>query len=159
MLYEVITKDKLKAQFGGGINNYWGQHWGDVIWVKNYVGDIYPITEYYRSDISKMDANIYLKANYDLNEKFNIYGDLQYRYVNYKLNGTNDEWDTSINDMQILNVNKTFSFFNPKFGAFYSPDKLNDVFASFAIANREPTRTNYTDGTPGLWPKPETLYT
>ncbi len=152
------TKDNLKAQFGGGVNDYQGQHWGDVIWVKNYIGDVYPITEYYRSDVSKLDANIYLKANYDLTDKFNIYGDLQYRYVNYKLNGTNDEWDYAINDMQILDVNKTFNFFNPKLGAFYRPDKRNDIFASFAIANREPTRTNYTDGSASTWPTSERLY-
>ena len=151
-------KDKLLAQFGGGVNNYWGNQWGDVIWVKNYLGNILPITEYYRSNVNKFDANFYLKANYEIIPKFNVYADLQYRKVNYHLQGSNDTWDEAIGAMQILYIDKKFDFFNPKVGLFYRPDLNNNLFASFAVANREPTRSNYTDGTPGIWPTNETLY-
>ncbi len=151
-------KDKLTAWLGGALNCYWGQHWGDVIWVKNYIGDVLPITEYYRSNVTKWDGNIYLKGNYEVSSNFNIYADLQYRRVNYKLLGTNDQWDYTTDAMQILNVDKKFNFFNPKIGAFYSPDNNSDLFISFAIANREPTRTNYTDGSSNTWPTSERLY-
>ncbi len=151
-------KDKLSAQLGGAANNYWGNHFGDVIWVKNYVGSILPVTEYYRSKVTKFDANIYLKANYEINSKLNVYGDLQYRRVNYNMNGTNDQWVDDATGMQELAVDKVFDFFNPKVGIFYRPNKEIDLFLSFAVANREPTRTNYTDGTPGIWPTNETLY-
>lgn len=151
-------KDKLTAQLGGAMNCYSGEHWGDAIWVKNYLGDILPITEYYRSSVTKWDVNIYLKANYEILPKLNVYGDLQYRRVSYKLQGTNDEWDDAISAMQILDVDKKFNFLNPKLGAFYRPNDNSDVFASFAIANREPTRTNYTDGTAATAPTNETLY-
>jgi len=151
-------KDKLTAQLGGALNNYWGKHWGEVIWVKNYVGDLLPNLEYYRSNVSKLDGNIYLKVNYELTSKLNVYADLQYRKVNYKLQGSNDQWDDAIGAMQVLNVDKHFNFFNPKAGIFYRPNENNDLFASFAIANREPTRTNYTDGNNSTWPEPETLY-
>jgi len=151
-------KNKLSAQLGGAINRYWGNHFGNVIWVKNYVGDVLPNTEYYRSKVNKWDATVYLKANYELFPKFNIYADIQYRKVTYSLKGSNDQWDDVIGAMQILNVNKKFDFFNPKAGAFYRPDANNELFASFAIANREPTRTNYTDGTAETWPTNETLY-
>jgi len=43
-------------------------------------------------------------------------------------------------------------------GAYYRPNINNDLYASLAIANREPTRTNYTDGTSDTWPSSETLY-
>jgi len=151
-------KDKLSAQLGGALNNYWGKHWGDVIWVKNYIGDILPITEYYRSKVNKLDGNIYFKANYEISPKVNIYADLQYRLVTYRLQGRNDNWDNAIGGMQILDVDKKFHFFNPKAGIFYRPNLNNDLFASFAIANREPTRTNYTDGSKSTWPTYETLY-
>jgi len=151
-------KNKLTAQLGGALNGYWGKHWGDVIWVKNYIGDILPVTEYYRSKVTKWDGNIYLKANYELAAKLNVYADLQYRSVSYRLQGTNDEWDDALGAMQILNVDKHFNFFNPKVGAYYRPNINNDLYASLAIANREPTRTNYTDGTSDTWPSSETLY-
>jgi len=151
-------KEKLYTQLGGALNNYWGKHWGEVIWVKNYIGDLLPNYEYYRSNVSKLDGNVYLKANYELTSKLNIYTDLQYRRVNYKLQGTNDQWDDANKAMQLLSVNKYFDFFNPKAGLFYRPNDNNDLFASFAIANREPTRTNYTDGNASTWPEPEKLY-
>lgn len=152
------TKSKLSAQLGGAVNRYWGEHHGDVIWVKNYVGSILPITQYYSSDVNKWDGNIYLKANYELTSTLNVYADMQYRYVNYSLNGTNDEWDKATGAMQKLDVAKQFNFFNPKAGVFYRPNVNNDVFASFAVAHREPTRTNYTDGSVETWPTSETLY-
>jgi iron complex outermembrane receptor protein len=151
-------KNKLTAQLGGAANYYWGDHFGDVVWVKNYVGDILPITEYYHSKVSKLDANIYLKANYELTSKFNVNIDLQYRRVNYTLSGQNDQWNDAIGAMQILDVDKHFNFFNPKVGAYYRPNINNDWYASLAIANREPTRTNYTDATSDTWPTSETLY-
>jgi iron complex outermembrane recepter protein len=151
-------KNKLNAQFGGTLNSYRGKHWGEVIWVKNYIGNLLPNSEYYRSKVTKWDGNIYLKANYELLPKLNIYADLQYRKVTYRLQGTNDQWDNSIGAMQVLNVDKKFDFFNPKAGLFYQPNKNNDLFASIAIAHREPTRTNYTNGSASTWPKPETLY-
>jgi len=152
------TKSKLSTQLGGAINRYWGEHHGDVIWVKNYIGPILPITQYYSSNVNKWDGNIYLKANYELTSKLNVYADLQYRYVNYSLNGTNDQWDDATGAMQKLDVAKQFNFFNPKAGVFYRPDANNDVFASFAVAHREPTRTNYTDASATTWPTSETLY-
>jgi len=151
-------KDKLTAQLGGAGNYYWGDHFGDVIWVKNYIGEILPITEYYRSKVTKLDANIYLKANYELTSKFKVNVDLQYRKVDYTLSGQNDQWDDATGALQILDVNKHFNFFNPKVGAYYRPNAGNDWYASLAIANREPTRTNYTDGTPATAPTNETLY-
>jgi len=152
------TKSKLSAQLGGAVNRYWGEHHGDVTWVKNYIGSILPITQYYSSNVNKWDGNIYLKANYELTSKLNVYADLQYRYVNYSLNGTNDKWDDATGAMQKLDVAKQFHFFNPKAGVFYRPNANNDVFASFAVAHREPTRTNYTDGSATTWPTSETLY-
>lgn len=152
------TKEKLSAQLGGGINRYWGSHWGNVIWVKNYIGNILPDLEYYRSTVSKWDGNIYLKANYELLPKVNVYGDLQYRRVTYALNGTNDKWESSMNGMQPLDLDKQFNFFNPKAGLFYRPDSRNELFASFALAHREPTRTNYTNAGSSEKPTSEALY-
>ncbi|MDR3651964.1 MAG: TonB-dependent receptor [Paludibacter sp.] len=151
-------KDKLTAQVGGAANYYWGDHFGDVVWVKNYIGNILPVTEYYRSKVAKFDANIYLKANYALTPKLNVNVDLQYRKVDYTLSGQNDQWNDAIGAMQILDINKHFNFFNPKAGVYYRPNDRNDLYASMAIANREPTRTNYTDGTPDTAPTNETLY-
>jgi iron complex outermembrane recepter protein len=145
----------FNAQLGGAANQYWGEQFGDVISVQKDSAKLIPITEYYRNKVNKKDVNIYLKASYDLSSTLNLSGDIQYRNVQYNLHGTHFAWDDAINGMQILNVDKTFNFFNPKAGLFYHPNLENDLYASFAIANREPTRTNFTAST---LPTPETLY-
>jgi iron complex outermembrane receptor protein len=60
--------------------------------------------------------------------------------------------------MQLLDLDKKFNFFNPKAGLFYRPDNRNEFFASFALAHREPTRTNYTNAGSSEKPTSEALY-
>ncbi|WP_321334718.1 TonB-dependent receptor [uncultured Bacteroides sp.] len=152
------NKNRLSASMGGGLNEYDGDHFGKVIWVKNYVGSLSPEQEYYRSNAKKIDGNIYAKANYDLGSGINIYGDLQYRYINYKINGANDNWDWNTGAMQNLDINDNFNFFNPKAGVNWQLNKNSRLYASFSVAQKEPTRNNYTDGKADQYPKAEKLF-
>lgn len=138
---------KWDLSFGGGINRYDGNHWGVVRWIKDYTNDpaFSPNHEYYRSKGEKIDGNIYLKSNYHLSNNLNLYGDLQYRFIDYSINGKNDKWDKRINEMQDLKVDKQFKFFNPKAGVFYQINQYSNVYGSVAVAHREPNRNNYTD--------------
>ena len=151
---------KLDASLGGGANYYYCDHFGQVMWVKNYSGDInfQPEQEYYQNDGKKTDANIYIRANYSLSSKLSVFADMQYRYINYRVEGKNDKWDWNTSDMQALDIDENFNFFNPKAGLFYKINRNNEVFASFAIANREPNRKNYTDSEQNSMPVSERLY-
>ncbi len=152
-------KNQWDVSLGGGANYYEGNHFGRVTWIKNYAGDtsFYPEHEYYRSKAKKADANLFLKANYQLNTQWNVYADLQYRYIDYKIEGQNDVWDWQTGAMQQLDIHEKFNFFNPKAGILYQINASNNLFASFAVAHREPNRNNYTDANPGKMPKPEQL--
>ena len=150
--------EKLDASLGGALNYYDGWHFGRVIWVKNYIGELLPDHEYYRNKAKKTDGNLYLKANYNLVAGLNAYADLQYRYINYKIHGDNDKYDYNTDGLQKLAVNDHFNFFNPKAGLNWDIDSNNRVYASFSIAQKEPTRNNYTDGNADEYPKAEKLY-
>ena len=50
------------------------------------------------------------------------------------------------------------NFFNPKFGFFHIINKHQTIYASFAVANREPNRDDYVESTPNSRPLHETLY-
>lgn len=141
------TKNKVSVSWGGGANYYTGDHFGQLQWVKNYAGDatFIPGQEYYRSVGEKTDANTYVKANYLLTNKLNLYGDLQYRYIHYKTYGSIDRWDWINSQMQVLDIDEHFNFFNPKAGLFYTFDVENVAYASVAIGHREPSRGNYKD--------------
>ncbi|MBC7749839.1 MAG: TonB-dependent receptor plug domain-containing protein, partial [Methylotenera sp.] len=78
--------ENLDVIFGGGWNKYEGDHFGKVIWARNAsqseLGD-----RYYDDYANKTDGNIFAKANYQITEQLSLFGDLQYRSVNYKANG------------------------------------------------------------------------
>jgi iron complex outermembrane receptor protein len=152
--------NRLTASLGGGINGYSNDHFGKVVWVKNYIGTLDPDHEYYRNKGEKTDGNIYAKANYRLVEGLSAYVDLQYRHINYKINGENDKWDwtASPEHLQTLAINEQFDFFNPKAGLFWQIDKHQTAYASFAVAQKEPTRNNYTDGLFTELPRAEKMY-
>jgi len=152
-------KNKLNLSLGGGGNYYDGNHYGDVIWVKNYAGDpaFVPSQEYYRSKGKKLDVNIYLKGNYSLTKNLNIYGDLQVRRIDYSILGKNNVWDWLAGEMQYLNVHDIFNFFNPKAGIYYQFTPKNVLYGSVAVAHREPNWDNYTDAGTNEVPRPERL--
>jgi len=153
------NKNKLNLSLGGGGNYYDGNHYGDVIWVKNYAGDpaFVPSQEYYRSKGKKSDVNLYLKGNYSLAKGLNIYGDLQVRHIDYSIRGQNDVWDWTAGRMQDLDVHDIFNFFNPKAGLYYRLNPRSVLYGSVAVAHREPNWDNYTDAGTNEVPRPERL--
>ena len=140
--------EKLNASFGGALNRYSNDHYGKVLWVKNYTEQLAPDHEYYRNNGGKTDGNVYLKANYQLTGGLSAYADLQYRYIHYTIDGDNDKWDFTATPphLQRLDVRENFSFFNPKAGLFWQINPNHSAYASFSVAQKEPTRNNYTDG-------------
>ena len=125
---------KVDFIFGGAYNQYKGKHFGEVIWARyastSELGDHY--YDYYGN---KNDGTIFAKINYQLSNKFSLFGDLQYRNVTYKADGIGDN-----------PVNDSFNFFNPKAGLNYSINTKNILYISYARANREPNRTDYEGG-------------
>ena len=131
----------LQAILGGGWNQYDGDHFGLVKWVKAPQKVFYPGYEYYRNNAKKTDGNIYAKFNYELYHGLNAYLDLQYRHIDYKIQNPNDWYIENRNYDYV--INDKFDFFNPKAGFNYQIDSHNKVYASFAISHKEPVRNNY----------------
>ena len=150
--------NRLNASLGGGLNHYDGHHFGRVLWVKNYQGEVSPDHEYYRNKGTKTDGNIYLKADYGLTDKLNVYADMQYRHIDYRIKGTNDKWNSLTDEgLQQLDIDERFDFFNPKVGISWQINRNSRLFGSFSVAHKEPTRNNYTDGKLFDHPKSERL--
>jgi iron complex outermembrane receptor protein len=142
------TKNRVDALLGGGWHIYQGDHYGKVIWAEfapNELGDYY-----YFNDARKGDFNMYAKLNYALSTSWNAYLDVQYRRVDYTFLGFN-------NDLQNVTQSDELHFMNPKAGILYERDNTH-FYASFAVANREPNRNDYTESTPATRPRSERLY-
>ncbi len=135
--------------FGGGYNEYDGDHFGRVIWAQ-YLGNSEPDHEWYSGTGLKKDFNLFGKYSWQATEKLNLFADLQYRHINYEITGIDD-------DLRDIAQQHTFNFFNPKLGVYYQPAANQNLYLSFAIANREPNRSNYVDAPRGEEPTFETL--
>lgn len=149
--------ERVNATFGGGANGYGGDHYGQVSWVRNYVGPIDPLQEYYRDRGTKFDASIFARADVQIVRNLSAYGDLQYRYINYNITGTTDTWDYNTDAPEVLDIHRRYNFFNPKAGLNFDTGK-HRAFASWSVGRREPTRSDFTNADPRHMPRAERLF-
>ncbi len=147
------TKKSMTWVTGFGINQYIGNHFGQLIWAQKRSLPI-ENAPYYDQNARKNDASIYTKINYALSPKINLYTDLQLRNVNYTLF---DQFQNPINQ-QKENLTIGQLFFNPKLGFLYQVSKSQSMFASFSVANKEPNRSDYLDAPQGRFPRSERLF-
>jgi len=143
-------KETGEFTFGGGYNVYDGNHFGKVIWMRN-AGTSEINDEWYRGTGLKKDLNLFAKYNFKLAEKLNMLADIQYRKIDYEIDGTDD-------DLRNITQVHRFNFFNPKVGIYYQISEKQNLYFNFARSNREPNRDNYVDADPqGKQPEFETL--
>ncbi len=147
-----INKGRLETSIGGGMNLYSGDHYGRIIWMQ-YPGNTEKDHQWYFNNGYKGEVSLYSKANYTLSERVSLFGDLQYRYINYDMSGNDD-------DLKDLKQKHRFGFVNPKAGIFFNISSRQEAFVSFSVANREPTRTDFKEASGDMQatPEAETLY-
>ncbi|MDD4226556.1 MAG: TonB-dependent receptor [Mariniphaga sp.] len=148
-----LNYQKRNSEFilGGGWNAYDGDHFGKVIWGR-FLGDVHMNHDWYRNNALKRDFNLFGKYNYQLLENLNLFADLQYRGIDYQLEGIDD-------DLRDISRKLDFHFFNPKLGVSWEPNSLQKLYLSWATANREPNRSAFIDANPaGKQPVYETLF-
>lgn len=143
--------NELNLTWGGAVNMYSGAHFGEVIWAR-YASNSEIRHRYYNDDAQKSEISSYVRANYTLN-KFTLYGDMQYRFIDYSYFGTSE-----VNGaLQEGREQTTFSFFNPKAGLIYNFSTRTQVYGSIAIGNREPVRDDFRQPVGGVKPQSEQL--
>jgi iron complex outermembrane recepter protein len=145
-IYSLQYKNKNTGlTLGGGWTEYDGSHYGNVTWAS--AGGVPPDYEYYNVPAKKTDFNVYTKWQQQLGEKFTSFVDLQWRQVNYWINGFD-------NNPSIIIFNR-YNFFNPKAGISWNDGPMQAYF-SFARATHEPNRDDFETGMTEQ-PKPETV--
>ncbi|WP_339751575.1 TonB-dependent receptor [uncultured Winogradskyella sp.] len=131
--------DNLNLIFGGSYSHYNGDHFGEVIWAE-FASQSEIRDRYYDGNSKKNDLSVFTKGNYRLNDKLSLYGDLQVRSVTYITTG-------NTSDLVDFEIDKNFTFFNPKAGVTYDLNTTNSLYFSYARANREPNRTDFESNT------------
>lgn len=160
VLSAVYQTDRFYASLGDTYLYYDGWHFGNLIWAQDEISldGITPLEvsakepyEWYRNRGQKHDNTTFLKLNYDFSERFNLYGNLQVRLVDYTISGMDDSFDS-------IPYHEKYLFFNPKLGANYQINPENRLYLVAGMTNREPTRSDIKDAIEnGDIIKPETM--
>lgn len=131
--------EKMNLTVGGAYSRYDNaRHFGEIIWAR-IAEDADFRHVYYDGQSEKSDLNVYAKWTYNATSRLATFLDLQYRGVDYNSAGID-------NDQSLYNIDDNFAFFNPKAGLTYTLNETNALYASYAIAHREPNRSDYLDG-------------
>ncbi len=136
---------------GFSASQFVNKHYGIVTWVKDFTPSNTDI-EFYRNDSKKNDLSVYAKALLSLN-KFEIFGDVQYRFVDYK--GIPVDGGENSNE-DFFPFKGNFNFLNPKIGFNYYASPQNVLYFYYGMTHREPKRSDYLENTE--LPRPEKLH-
>ena len=142
--------DFINLVIGGANNVYSGQHYGNVIWAQYMSNGLFN-HEYYKNIATKYDNNLFIKSNFQASEKTSLFLDLQSRNIEYEFNGSDIEGNSGTQEVSL-------EFFNPKFGLSHKMNEEQLFYGSFAVANKEPNRSDYVESSPNSRPLHETLY-
>lgn len=145
---------RLEITIGGAANRYLGDHFGTVLPVDGNF-EVPNNHRYYDNDGNKTDVNIFTKTQYGLTPKLHGFLDLQLRWVDYTAKYADYDFATGTT---YFTSNANYQFFNPKAGLFYEANKNTSLYASFAVAQKEPNRDDFTDAPRDRTPKPERLF-
>lgn len=147
ILSAVFQTSRFSATLGDTYLYYDGWHYGNLIWAQDDLSldGVNPLEisrekpyEWYRNRGQKHDNTAFLKLNYDFSERFNMYGNLQVRFVDYTLTGMDDSFDS-------IPWHQHYLFFNPKIGGNFQINPENRFYFVAGITNREPTRSDIKD--------------
>jgi len=140
--------NKLDLTIGGAYNEYKGRHYNNIEWTQKST-NIPPDYEYSRNSAKKTDFNLFSRAEYHLGYVL-LYGDVQYRHIGYSFLG----YDEALRNVQ---QQVGLNFFNPKAGITYQVTDNSNIYASIAVGNHEPNRSDYVNSSPSSRPKAENL--
>ncbi len=140
-------KNNLNMTFSGSFSTYSGDHFGEVIWARQFGENASIRDRYYQGNGKKKDFSFFTKASYYLRDNIELYADLQFRKITYNTTGLTS-------DLVNMIIGESHSFFNPKLGLSYNLNLDSSFYLSYSRANREPSRSDY-ENNPNV--KPEQL--
>lgn len=130
------NKNGLEIISGISYSDYTNDHYGEVISGSDLAVGTSAGDRYYLSVSDKHDFSVFSKATFKVNDKLQVFLDLQNRFVNYTTTGLTSE-------RVPIDIDANFSFFNPKLGLTYDLNPNNSLYASYARANKEPNRNDF----------------
>lgn len=128
------TNNNMSIVSGISYAYYHGDHFGRLLW-SMYNQNIPDNHIWYTNYGYKGDFSAYIRAQRDIGGKLIAFADLQYRYIDYNLNGLDK-------DFANLDWNRKYNFINPKIGLTLNLNQDEQLYASLSTGRREPGRSD-----------------
>ena len=131
-----LTHNNGELFFGAELRKHRSIHWGSINYAENLPAGVTKEYKYYYYRGGKDIISAFVNETYNLNKQWNLLGEIQLAYHNYKLY---DEKYVGT-DFSVENI-----FVNPRLGINYKPFSPLNIYFSFARVSREPRLKEYYD--------------
>jgi iron complex outermembrane receptor protein len=136
---------KTDWMLGAHLSTYDGDHYGKLIWSTHGLSSPH---QWYNNNGLKKDRSIFIKQQTQLAPHWFVFYDIQFRHVQYSVDGFRDN--------PTLAVNTRFAFLNPKAGITFRKNGWRS-YLSYSKGSKEPNRDDFEAGAT-LRPTPEQLH-
>jgi iron complex outermembrane receptor protein len=121
---------------GFELRHHRSEHWGRIEWAEQLPAGIDPGRHYYEYRGGKNIAAVYLQEQYQISERLNVMGNVQYVFNRYlifdeKYVGTD--------------FNTDYHFLNPRIGVNYNISDVWNFYGNVSFTHREPRLKNLYD--------------
>lgn len=144
-----INESRAQNVIGFNANRFDNQHYGKIIWAEQGI----PIHhEWYRLPATKQDVTLFAKRTWQLKPTLQFFADIQYRYIDYHMQGFRDN--------PTLQPHIKYHFLNPKVGISHENisgqlQQITNLFIGYT--SKEPNRNDFEAGVVQQ-PLPEQLF-
>jgi iron complex outermembrane receptor protein len=134
-----MHKGKSENIFGVHANTFASDHFMETVWGEFLPQGIGPGHEVYFNKGVKNEISIFNKATHYINDKWLLFGDIQWRLAQFNYSERIMEHRPSFGNVEPMQ----WSFFNPKAGVrFFAANNLS-LYTTLGVTSREPTRFDY----------------
>ena len=124
-------KQAIELILGGAANVYEGNHYNETVWTENATNPYRDISDWVYGN--KQEVSAFTKLTWQIAPKLSLFGDIQYRRVNFR------------STLKKTQVNESIPMLNPKAGISYFLSPASTLYFSFAHATKEPNRSDYKE--------------
>ncbi len=129
-----IKQENGELIIGGELRIHRSTHWGSIDFGQNLPEGLSKDFRYYFYNGAKDIGNGYIHETYNLNDKINLLGEVQFAYHKYRF--YNERFLN--NEFSVNNL-----FINPRIGINYKINPEQNIFFSFARVSNEPRLSDY----------------
>ena len=147
----MLKHDGGELTIGAEFRLHRGLHWGKIVWAQNLPERLPSDYKFYQYRGAKDIISYYIHEFFKLKPNLKLMASLQFVYNRYRVYNEKEFYDYDLGKWVSNEFTVPFYFLNPKIGVSYDLTKNINIFGSFSITSREPSRRDLYDASDGHW--------